>query len=66
MRGKDVVRKMMARAKYNLKLHTRQKMAALSDVTTYSKNKSHEETDEHNELIEILEEYEHDEEFENI
>ena len=35
MRGKDIVRKIIGRTKLNLKLHTRQKMAALSDSNTY-------------------------------
>ena len=64
MRGKDVVRKIMARAKHNMKLHTRQKIAALSDTSTYAKKISNEEIDEHNELIAILEKYEHDDESE--
>uniref|UniRef100_A0A7S1FUV8 Uncharacterized protein n=1 Tax=Corethron hystrix TaxID=216773 RepID=A0A7S1FUV8_9STRA len=40
MRGKDLVQKIMGRTKLNLKLHTRQKMAALSDLDTHKQTLS--------------------------
>ena len=53
MRGKDITRRIMGQKRRSLSLHTRQKVAAVSDQKTYKKQ---EEVSEHDELCLITEE----------
>ena len=56
MRGKDHVRNLMAKGKTNLKLHTRQSMAAVSDSKMFKKVRREKSASVDDEEIELHQE----------